>query len=134
MHLLCEELAEVCDAMANKDEVSLLDGLADLMYVVLGTADVFNLPLAEGFDEVHRSNMSKERQVSDKDGERVRDKGPNYSPADLRKVLAVYRKQQCSPHALSDDLTQCVACEMLVSRIVHEQIPTYGRASCKGGH
>lgn len=33
--------------------------LADLLYVVYGTADLFDIPLEAVFAEVHRSNMSK---------------------------------------------------------------------------
>lgn len=40
-------------------------------------------PIRDIFDEIHRSNMSK--QVT-KDS-RVRDKGPDYSPPDLRRFL-----------------------------------------------
>lgn len=86
-HLMCEELAEVLEAMANQDELELLDGLADLQYVLSGTAVTFDLPLDKAFEEVHRSNMTKEKQENDKSKERVRDKGPNYQPPNLEKVL-----------------------------------------------
>lgn len=90
-HLLLEELAELFDAMYDKDETALLDALADLFYVLLGTADIFDMPLGEAFIEVHSSNMSKERQPNDPHGERVRDKGPNYRAADFERVLREYR-------------------------------------------
>jgi len=86
-HLLAEEVAETIAAMADADEVELLDGLADLLYIVLGTAATFDLPLEAAFIEVHRSNMTKEKQPGDKSAARVRQKGPNYVAPDIAKVL-----------------------------------------------
>lgn len=84
---MVEELREVLDALAKADEVELADGLADLLYVVLGTAVQFEIPLQEVFEEVHRSNMSKcgvdERNPLLKSG-----KGATYSPPDVAGALA----------------------------------------------
>lgn len=41
------------------DKKKLTKELADLMYVTIGCAEKFNLPLEEVFAEVHRSNMTK---------------------------------------------------------------------------
>lgn len=41
------------------DPKKLTKELADLMYVVIGCAVKFNLPLEEVFAEVHKSNMTK---------------------------------------------------------------------------
>lgn len=43
----------------NPDKKKLTKELADLMYVTIGTAVTFGLPLKEVFEEVHKSNMSK---------------------------------------------------------------------------
>lgn len=86
-HLMLEELGEALNAMAERDRVLLADALADLLYVVYGTAVTFGIPLDAVFTEVHRSNMTKEPQPSDPDAARVRDKGPNYSPPDIGRVL-----------------------------------------------
>lgn len=83
-HLMVEELGEVLAGLAHADELALLDGLADLVYVVLGTAVTFDLPLTEAFWEVQRSNMTKIRQENDP---RVRDKGPSYDPPRLDRIL-----------------------------------------------
>ena len=90
-HLMLEELGETLRAMAVCDEIGTLDGLADLMYVTLGTGVVFDLPVDAAFVEVHRSNMTKAVQVNDPDKIRLRDKGPDYVPPDLRAVLEDYR-------------------------------------------
>ena len=59
--LLAEELQELRDALAARDVVEVADALADLQYVLLGTAHEFGMGacFAELFDEVHRSNMTK---------------------------------------------------------------------------
>ena len=90
-HLMTEELDEAFAAVLDGDETSLLDALTDLLYVVFGTGDVLDLPLGEAFVAVHASNMTKSRQKSDKFADRVRDKGPDYVPADLRELLKSYR-------------------------------------------
>jgi len=59
-HYMTEELGEAYDALARSDPVALLDALADLVYVAVGTAVIFGLPLPEAFDEVHASNMTKD--------------------------------------------------------------------------
>lgn len=86
IHLMVEELSEVCAAIEKYNEGELADGLADLMYVVVGTATTFDIPLMRLFAEVHRSNMSK--QVRQKGNERMRDKGPSYSPPRIIEILA----------------------------------------------
>jgi predicted HAD superfamily Cof-like phosphohydrolase len=43
----------------SSDLEALAKELADLLYVVYGTADLLDIPLEAVFAEVHRSNMSK---------------------------------------------------------------------------
>ena len=91
LHLILEETAELCTAFASNQELGVLDALADLVYVTAGTGAVYDLPLTDAFVEVHRSNMTKEKQESDPDAARVRDKGPNYDPPNLQLVLDKHR-------------------------------------------
>lgn len=93
-HLLTEELGEMLEAMVENDEVRALDGAADLLYVLLGTAAIFDWPLAQAFDEVHASNMTKERQPDDPHAARVRAKGPNYRPPNIESILHSHRNGQ----------------------------------------
>ena len=94
LHLELEELAEKFQALLDGDEVAFLDGAADQLYVQLGTAAIYDLPLQEAFDEVHRSNMTKEKQPDDPHAQRLRSKGPNYRAPNLRGILGLYRNQQ----------------------------------------
>lgn len=92
VHLTLEETAEWLDALAIGDELAAFDALCDRLYVLIGDAVTYDLPLSSGFAEVHRSNMTKEKQPDDPSAERVRQKGPNYEPPNLREILEAHRK------------------------------------------
>jgi hypothetical protein len=94
LHLIGEEVAEAFDAASDGDEVRFLDALADSTYVINGSAVTFDLPLGAAFYEVHRSNMTKQKVDKDADKERLRDKGPDYRPPDLKRVLTAHRNQR----------------------------------------
>lgn len=76
---------------AKVDIVKLADGLADLMYVVIGTALEFGIPLERVWDEVQRSNMAK---VGTDGVVRRREDGKilkpvGWTPPDVRGALGV---------------------------------------------
>ena len=80
-------LNELLSGAASKNPlVSILDGLCDLTYVVLGTALSLGFDLDAAFAEVHRSNMTKFPTTLREDG-KVQ-KGPKYEAPDLGRVLA----------------------------------------------
>ena len=85
--LIAEECRELLSAIDSANLEGTADGIADVMDVVLGAALTFGLPVAELFNEVHSSNMSKTTGgvVWREDGKLLR--GENYSPPDIRKVL-----------------------------------------------
>lgn len=86
-HLVLEEAAEMLEALADRNQVGLLDALADLQYVVSGTAVAFKMPLGLAFEEVHRSNMTKEVKAGGDKDVRCRKKGENYRPPNLEQFL-----------------------------------------------
>ena len=90
-HLMLEELGELIEAMGLRNEDMALDALADLTYVVNGTAVTFDLPLHEAFWEVHKSNMTKQKMPTDPSKDRIRDKGQSYVAPDLEAILRRYR-------------------------------------------
>lgn len=57
--LIEEEFNELQTALDQKDIIEVADGLADLLYVIYGTAITCGINLDPIFQEVHRSNMSK---------------------------------------------------------------------------
>ncbi len=81
LSLIEEEFKEVLEEMNTFNKIKLAKELADLLYVVYGTAVSFGIPIDEVFDEVHRSNMSKlvdGKPLKREDGKVL--KGPNYTP------------------------------------------------------
>ena len=82
--LIAEELAELKSALLVNDMIETVDALADLLYVVFGTAVELGVDIEPFFDEVHRSNMTKGSGHKREDGKLV--KPDTYEPANLRKV------------------------------------------------
>jgi predicted HAD superfamily Cof-like phosphohydrolase len=82
--LMTEELAEVVKAMQTGDYENLAKELADLLYVVYGTADEAGIPIDRVYAEVHNSNMTK---TPAKDAGGKVQKGPDYEPPDIEAAL-----------------------------------------------
>lgn len=86
LDLIQEELDELEFAFIVGDAAKVYDAILDLLYVVLGAGVACGMNLKPGFDEVHRSNMSKFIDGHGRtDGKWV--KGPSYSPPNLRPIL-----------------------------------------------
>lgn len=115
--LLEEEINELKQAILDKDITEVFDAFNDILYILGGSILEFGMQdkFKQGFDEVHRSNMSKAcKTVEDalltidkykksdnfdsdyieknnsfivkrKDGKLL--KSINYSPADLKKII-----------------------------------------------
>jgi predicted HAD superfamily Cof-like phosphohydrolase len=92
INLLQEELNELKDALTNNDAVETLDALIDLQYVLDGAFLSFGMQSLKeiGFDEVHRSNMSKlgaDGKPIRREGDGKVMKGPNYFAPDLAQFI-----------------------------------------------
>lgn len=83
--LINEETAELYAAMHWEDLVGIADGLADLLYVVLGTAVEYGIDIEPIFNEVHRSNMTKFGGTKREDGKWL--KPETYSPANIADLI-----------------------------------------------
>ena len=57
--LLREEVGELERAIEAGDLVEIADGIADVIYIAIGTALAYGIPLDLVWREVHRSNMAK---------------------------------------------------------------------------
>jgi len=86
VNLMQEEFDELREALAQRDIEAVAKELADVLYVVYGTAVSCGIDMAHVFREVHRSNMSKVGGHKRADGKWI--KPPDYSPARLQPVLA----------------------------------------------
>lgn len=85
---------ELVQSMLNGDLVGVADGLADVLYVVIGTAAAYGIDIQEVFNEVHRSNLSKTvwddekgRYVIEKDEFGKGLKPPTFSPANIAPII-----------------------------------------------
>lgn len=102
--LLEEEVSEFVTAAEKGDLVGIADALADIIYVVYGTALTYGIDLDAVFREVHRSNMSK----LDIDGKPlIRDDGKvlkseRYFPPDIVSVLAQQARSCNNDHFPAD--------------------------------
>jgi predicted HAD superfamily Cof-like phosphohydrolase len=98
--LIEEEFKEVCEAFVEvvttmgteyllNAAAHLAKELADLLYVIYGTAEECDIPIEKVFQEVHKSNMGK---VWDDGLVHYRSDGkvlkpPTYSPPDIKKLM-----------------------------------------------
>ena len=87
VRLMMEELGELACAMHEENIVLTADALADLLYVVFGTAAVFGVPITECYAEVHRSNMTKDFPLGVNSTQKGARKGKNFSAPELQPIL-----------------------------------------------
>ena len=88
--LIKEELAELKEAMDNKDLLEVADALTDILYVTYGAWHAFGVDLDKCFDEVQNSNMSKlgenGKPIYNESGKVM--KGPNSFKPNLSKFTS----------------------------------------------
>jgi predicted HAD superfamily Cof-like phosphohydrolase len=89
--LLEEEIGEFVAASEKGDLVGIADALADIVYVIYGTALTYGIDLDTVLREVHRSNMSKlgsdGKPLIREDGKVL--KSEKYFPPDIESVLSL---------------------------------------------
>ena len=83
--LIEEEFEEFREAMKTKGLSEMAKELADLLYVVYGTAVSLGIDMEPVFEEVHRSNMSKVGGYKREDGKWI--KPSTYSPACILPII-----------------------------------------------
>lgn len=90
-HLLKEENEEYLEAAEKGDLVEIADALGDLLYILCGTINAHGLQhkIAEVFEEIQRSNMSKldadGKPIYREDGKVM--KSDRYFKPDIRSIL-----------------------------------------------
>ena len=85
VRLIQEEFDELKEALDQGNLTAMAKELADLLYVVYGTAVSYGIEMEPVFREVHRSNMTKVGGHKRADGKWV--KPPHYSPASIEPIL-----------------------------------------------
>lgn len=102
IRLIQEEFDELKESMATGNLASVAKEMADLLYVVYGTAVSYGIDMKPVFQEVHRSNLSKVGGYKRADGKWM--KPPTYSPAKLEPILEA-QQEQSAPDASSAHYT-----------------------------
>lgn len=73
--LIREESQELLDAIKTGNIIEIADGIADTIYVCLGTGLEFGLPMVPVWQEVHRTNMLKVGGTTRPDGKIMKPNG-----------------------------------------------------------
>ena len=79
------ELTETRDAVEAVDVPAFDDGLVDMLYFILGTADQMGIDLDPYFDAVHAANMAKKGGGLD-ENHKLR-KPPGWTPPDIEGMV-----------------------------------------------
>lgn len=88
MRLLEEEFKEYEQGEYNNDLENIAKELADIIYIVCGTAVSYGIPLDKVFAAVHESNMAKlvdGKPIRREDGKILKPEG--WTPPDIKKIL-----------------------------------------------
>jgi len=87
INLLFEEFTEYFTAEEKYDIEEVSDALADMLYIIYGTAITYGLPIEEIFNEVHNNNMEKFKYKLEtrKDGKILKNRG-HHKP-NLKKII-----------------------------------------------
>ena len=88
MNLVQEEFDETLTAFFRGDTIEVADGIADLVWVLMGLASSLGIPFDQVWDEVKASNMSKVvdgKLIKREDGKVMKPEG--YFRPDINAVL-----------------------------------------------
>ena len=102
VRLIQEELSELVDALDEEDEVAVADALGDLLYVVVGSAVTWGIPLDRVFYEIHQANLTKVGGPMSTGGKLL--KPAHYVPPNIEQALQRSRNtwSHCPRCALPD--------------------------------
>ena len=90
MNLITEEYKETLEAFQNNDLVEVADGLADMVWVIMGMCSSCGIEFNKVWEEVRSSNMSKfvnGKAIKNNSGKIM--KSDTYFKPDIKKVLGI---------------------------------------------
>ena len=88
MNLITEEYKETLQAFQQRDIIELADGLADMVWVIMGLCNSIGIDFEKVWKEVRSSNMSKfedGKAIKNDQGKILKPK--SYFKPDIKKVL-----------------------------------------------
>ncbi len=100
LKFLIEELEEIKEGVAEDNLTKIADGLVDLVYVAIGTAELMGLPWDVLWMAVQQANMQKVRSEGDGHGDTGRDwqfdvvKPDGWKPPDVTGILSTFMKKE----------------------------------------
>jgi hypothetical protein len=97
--LISEEAGELAAALRLGDMAEAIDGMCDLIYVILGTAVTCGIPLSRFFEEVHRTNMAKSGPLLPS-GKVI--KGESWTAPEIERLLKTYADSLGPPSTEED--------------------------------
>lgn len=93
--LIAKEFYEFNEAVSYEDPVQVAYALADLLWVVYGTAAEYGIPIDDVFHEVAFSNMTKlgpdGKPILREDGKIL--KGPDFRPPNIESILEAHNNE-----------------------------------------
>jgi phosphoribosyl-ATP pyrophosphohydrolase len=81
LSVILSEVVELYEAICDESRTKIADAIGDLLYSLIGTAVLYDMPTTEIFQEVHKSNLSKEKSYF-----QTGEKGCSYFPPNLSFV------------------------------------------------
>ena len=90
MNLITEEYKETLEAFQNNDLIEVADGLADMVWVIMGMCSSCGIEFNKVWEEVRSSNMSKfvnGKAIKNNSGKIM--KPDTYFKPDIKKVLGI---------------------------------------------
>ena len=98
--LLWEEFQEYIEAEQKNDFIGIADALADMNYIINGTALTYGIPLDKVFEEVHASNMRKlgpdGKPIRREDGKVIKPEG--WRPPAIEDILIAEKSSYDRTH------------------------------------
>lgn len=88
LKLIAEEWLELREAEDGNDLAETADAIADMIYVLVGMAHAYGIPLAAVWREVQRANMAKLGGPVRGDGKQMKPEG--WTPPDIAGVLRAH--------------------------------------------
>ena len=140
-NLITEEFTEVIKAIDDKDLVEIADGIADLIYVLMGTALEYGIDMEPIWEEVHSTNMEKVGGKIREDGKILKPDG--WKAPNIKELLSTQDplhlgqkgKRIYMQDKILKNMIKCKFCqEIIESKHVHDFVTCKcGQVSVDGG-
>lgn len=91
VRLIAEEYSELTDAWMRRHLPDTVDGILDLIYVLIGTLPALGIDADPVWDAIHSANMAKTGGDRRNDGKILKPKG--WTPPDVAGLISAQRRR-----------------------------------------